>query len=258
MRNLFYYSFSLSLLCAFSACQKEATLGSTNQYLRKTTSRDGDSLNHTTYTYDSQNRLVSISRSFNQGQGEQYRINITYDAQGRMVSSNQTGNGIDSFQYDNQNRIVQKLHITPSSTTYPGRSTYSYDTKGRLIADTLHSYWANEIFEYTTYTYDQNDNVIEIQVFRNNAGVYYVERKVTLQFDTKTNPYYSLGSVLYFTSTDTNGIEYLLSKNNSIRKTFPNGDIISYNYIYTGALPVKATTTDSSDPGWISTDEFYY
>ena len=258
MRSLLFYSFTLSLLWMFSSCQKEATPGSTNQYLRKTTSRSGDSLNHTTYTYDNQNRLVSISSSFNQGQGEQYRIDITYDAQGRMASASQNRNGIDSFRYDNQNRIVQKLHITPSSTTYTGRSTYSYDTKGRLLADTLHSYWTNEIFEYTIYTYDQNDNIIEVKVFRNNAGTFYVEKTMQLQFDNKTNPYYSLGPVQYFIFSDGNGLEYLLSRNNCIKKTFPNGDVISYNYVYAGDLPKSVVTTDSSDPGWTSSDEFYY
>ena len=72
-----------------------------------------------------------------------------------MASATESYNGTDSFRYDNQGRIIEKLHITPSPATYPGRSTYAYDTKGRLIADTMHSSWTKEIFEYTTYTYDE-------------------------------------------------------------------------------------------------------
>ena len=257
MRKLLFYLCILSLLWTFSSCQKEATPDSTNQYLRKTTSRSGDSLNHTTYTYDNQNRLVSISSSFNQGQGEQYRIDITYDAQGRMASARHTRNGTDSFRYDNQNRIIQKLGTPSVSTPYLERSAYAYDIKGRLIADTLYSVWSNEIFEYTAYTYDQNDNVTEVQVFRNNAGVFRVEKTMQLQFDNKTNPYYSLGPVQYFIFSDGNGLEYLLSRNNCIKETFPNG-IVSYSYAYAGDLPKSVAITDSSDPGWIAGDEFYY
>jgi hypothetical protein len=262
MRKLLFYSFSLLFLWSFIACQKEVTQKLNQQQLKKTTSREGDSLYHTYYAYDDQNRLVSISSSNNQGQGEQHRIDFFYDAQGRMARAKQSHGDTYSFEYgfeyDNQNRIIQKLLITPSTAPFPGGSTYTYDIKGRLIADTLHSVWAKEIFEYTTYTYDQNDNITEVQVFRNNAGVFQVERTWHVHFDNKSNPYSSVGRLLYYLFSDGNGSEYLLSKNNHLKKTFPSGDIVSYDYVYEGDLPKSVATIDSSDPDWISNQEFYY
>jgi len=262
MHKLLSYSFTLFLLWTFSACQKEEDQDTGTRLLKRTSSKDADSLNSTYYAYDNQNRLTSISASISsaidQGSAERYRVDFVYDAQGRMASATETYNGTYTFQYDNQNRIIQKLHVTPTPTPYPGRSTYAYDNRGRLIADTLHSVWEKEIFEYTTYTYDHNDNVTEVQVYRNNAGIYHVERTYQAQYDSKYNPYKPLGNVLYYLFSDPNGREHHLSKNNRLRKTFPNGDIVSYSYTYEGDLPKSVTTADSSDPGWSSYEEFHY
>ncbi|HEV7331504.1 MAG TPA: hypothetical protein VGN63_10740 [Flavisolibacter sp.] len=148
--------------------------------------------------------------------------------------------------------------MKPTPAPYPGRSTYAYDSEGRLIADTLHSVWTKEIFEYTTYTYDQNDNVAEVQVFRNNTGTYHVERTYQVQYDNKHNPYKPFGIVLYYLFSDANGKEHLLSKNNCLRKIFPNGDIVSFSYTYEGDLPKSVTIADSSDPGLTFYREFHY
>lgn len=262
MPKLLSYSFTLFLLWTFSACQKEEDQNPVNRLLKSTSSKSGDSLSHTYYAYDDHNRLTSISAPIaspiDQVEEERYRLDFVYDAQGRMESATETYNGTYSFQYDNQNRIIQKLRMKPTPAPYPGRSTYAYDSKGRLIADTLHSVWEKEIFEYTTYTYDHNDNVTEVKVFRNNAGTYHVERTYQVQYDNKQNPYKPFGNVLYYLYNDWNGREYLLSKNNRLRKTFPGGDIVSFSYAYEGDLPKSVTTTDSSDPGWTSYKEFKY
>ena len=67
MRELLCYSFTLSLLWTFTACQKETTQKTNQQRLKKTTVKEGDSLYNTYYNYDDHNRLVSISSSENRG-----------------------------------------------------------------------------------------------------------------------------------------------------------------------------------------------
>jgi len=103
-----------------------------------------------TYTYDSFNRLTSITTP-------QGTISYTYDAIGRRTSTTVAGQASVNFTYDNANRLTQ---LTQGSSSI----SFDYDNAGRMTSIS----GSNGI--RVDYTYDAASNLTAI-VFKKDAGV---------------------------------------------------------------------------------------
>ncbi len=255
MPKLLPYPCIAILLWMLASCQKETAPTVDNAILKKTTIKSGDSLFYEYFINDSQGNLVSILDSDNNGHSRTRQL--LYDQQGRLASVTDRFD-LDpvftySFQYDNNNRIIKKLL---SGTTL--RHSYAYDALGRLIADTMMSYWSGDISRYTSYAYNQIDNIIEKMIFLNTGSVFQMEQDIHSQFDTKPNPCYHPGNLLYFAAGDEDGNDYILSRNNPVSRSFDDGTVVTFSYqYYSNGLPKSYAMTDNTDPLIIYGD-FYY
>ncbi len=93
-----------------------------------------------------------------------------------------------------------------------GGKCYEYDNRRKLITDTAYNYWSDEVFEYTTFAYDNNDNVIQSEVFNKNiSGEFKSDGKVSAVYDSKNNPYNNdIGLATYFIRNEI----FLISRHN--------------------------------------------
>jgi len=234
MLNIRLLLSAATLAFIFSACQKENTTLAEGTKLKMTTSQLNDSISYESFNYDNQNRVTLIEDSNNNG--AKYKMLIEYNAQGQPLKLTASQNQSYFFSYDNNGRIVKKLNQPASNSGNSIRNVYSYDSKGRLIADSVYSSWTNEVFSYTTYTYNENDNVVERKEYNNFMGSMQMENSVQLLYDDKPNPHNNLGTTLYFITND----DRYLSRNNKIQVKYQDGTIMGYEYEYqNNGLPKK-------------------
>jgi len=249
---LFLLALLFSLLLI--GCQKEITQDTSAPKLSSVLMKSDDSSARVNLNYDNQNRLTGYSFMIGQ---RIYKIsNLLYDNQGRLISySDTTSDGSRatySFSYDQNGRIVQKLatyYSNYSGSALPFKKTYAYDVQGRLIADTVFSFWSNEIGEYKSYKYDQNDNIIEKTVFNNLTGSLRPEYTVKMTYDSKVNPFHSIGMIWHYLTSDFFVDAFNVSKNNVVTEDYQNGSIVSYTYQYNSSnLPTKYVSIENIDP----------
>ena len=248
-------------LCTVVSCKKEGLPVAHGSRLKTVVSKWYDSLAYTYFIYDIQNRLTNVIDSNNNG--HKHNLRIDYDAQNRPIklTTTSTYNNLPfypdqscSLIYDSNGRIVKKVDDSPVSYVNVTRNTYTYDAKGRLIADTIHSYWANEIFSYTTYTYDNNDNVVETKMFEKSSGVIQMVETAISTYDSKTNPYKDLGVFMYIINQN----DLYLNKNNRNSENYQSGTKVNFDYqYYSNGLPRRVSTKDNSDPSITYIDFFY-
>lgn len=253
MRKLLFLSsilFSLLLI----GCQKEITTQDTSApKLLSVLMKSGDSSTRINLNYDNQNRLSGYSLTI--GQRIYKKSDLLYDTQGRLTGYSDTmSNGLRttySFSYDQNGRILQKMatYSNYSGSALPFRKTYAYDVQGRLIADTIFSYWSNDIAEYKTYKYDQNDNIIEKTLFNKITGSLQPESTVKMTYDSKVNPFHSIGMVWHYLTSDFFVDGFNFSRNNVVTEDYQNGSIVSYTYQYNNLnLPTKYVSIENTDP----------
>lgn len=249
---------AIILLAIFiSSCQKEITFTTTDPeatpdaMITRSVIKEGDSLLFLTYVYDSQKRLVSVIDS-NNNDHQRSQLHFVYNAQGRFDSVAYIGAPVPIsylFLYNSKGQIVQRREPYTSSNPNPIRNKYGYDAAGRLIADSIINYWSNEAFRVYSYSWDNNGNITESKTFDNNNGSFQLVQSRQFLYDNKPNPYYSIGKVLYFLGERMNGGEYLLTRNNLTKKTFANGEYLTYTYQYnSNGFPKSYTEIYSADP----------
>jgi len=261
MYKIQFAGFCLIILSTVLSCRKDDLPAANGSRLKMTVSKWYDSLSYAIYKYDNQNRLIGRVDSNNNGHKDS--VTIEYDGQSRAITATAAYafNGMSvgvpdqtySLIYNNDGRIVRKVAKPPVAYVNLTRNSYAYDAKGKLIADTNYSYWANEIYGYTTYTYDGNDNVIERKTF-DKLGTLQTGETMQASYDSKTNPYKDFGVLLYIIYQD----DRYLSKNNRISETYQGGERVSFNYSYfNNGLPRMFSKKDNSDPSITYRDFFY-
>jgi len=247
----------------FYSCKKEDLPRTTAGRLQRIIERAGDSALYTFFGYDAQNRLIAITDSNNNG--HLWKTSIEYNALEKPVnfkvlyrnnpSGIFTGNS-DSLIYSDNGRVIKKLSI---SYPYKAINTYGYDTRGRLTTDSGFSYWNNNEFAgYTSFTYDNSDNIVQWQTFyKSPAGDMNSGGIITASYNKENNYYKSLGLGIYFLRGDI----FLLSKENTTQIQYYDGTTWKYQYEYfSNGLPEKAAITHYYVNGFFNNTsiEFFY
>jgi hypothetical protein len=250
----------LILLLLLLSCKKEDNFTG-NEHLTKIDLVDssGQLLSTSEYKYDSAERLVMVPST---GSAGTVLIQIEYEPSGKpkscKVSNSRVG---DQLKFDFQTDAIGKIVRANGTAFQPNSSidshTYTYDGKGRLIIDSFFTQ-SGALNGYVNFEYDNNDNVIAYQLFNNQGASLYTQGRWTFQYDSKHNPFYQIGQLLY-TSLGGSGINYSwLSKNNPLSASLNNivitpGGGFRYQY-YSNSLPKTSAVRTSNS----LIEKYYY
>ena len=254
---------TILIFSLFCACKKDDLPNENGQLLQRIIFKSGDSILYTFFNYDAQNRLAAITDSNNNG--HLWRTFIGYNSLDKptkfkvLYRNNPNGSFTetsDSLLYNNDNHVVKKLFTSYSIQPYKTINTYNYDSQGRLITDTGYDYWSDEVYGYTTFTYDGHDNIVQWQSFYKSSDEFISGGIITASYNMENNAYKSLGLAAYFIR----GENFLLSKQNRTQVNYYNGTIENCKYEnYSNGLPKKAVISyNMGGPFSITIIEFFY
>lgn len=259
----FAFTFTI-LLSLFCACKKEDLSNAGGQRLQKIISSSGDSILVTSFSYDVHGRLTSIIDSNNNG--HVWETFIDYNDQGKPVkfkviySSSANNFGTESFGsllYNNNNEVVEKMFSSTFNGPYKKIHSYAYDAGGRLVGDTTYGHWSDEVYSYTTFTYDANSNVAQWEQYSKSSGTMQSDGITTASYNTMNNPYVNLGSAAYFIREE----NVLLNRHNRVLTNYYDGTTGSYTYEYYNNGLIKKIVAYYDDAGTRSLEgirEFFY
>jgi YD repeat-containing protein len=188
------------------------------------------------FNYDGQNRLIEITNSA--GPKETF----TYNPQGRLTTYTVASILSYNYTYDANGRIISKTGTPILVNLLVDDYAYTYDASGRVIADSV--YTLGSLIGYSTYQYDNNNNISGYQYFTKSGATFTTEGLISIQYDNKTGPYGQSGSLLFYTQGDYSYI----SKANMVSQTRGQTVIMPANY-YTfkyysnGLLRSRANTS---------------
>lgn len=122
----------------------------------------GHQSNYTTaFAYDDEGNLVAWTR--NEGS---YTTTYDYDEEGRIcaLSEGETGDPwrFITYTYDDEGRLEGRLHTTTND--YAMYAQFSYDDKGRLTKVVETDQKLGEVYETTTYEYDDTGNLVRVDL----------------------------------------------------------------------------------------------
>lgn len=183
---------------------------------------------------------------------------IDYDAAGRVqqiTSRQRLGNDAiyNLWQYDADGKPTVRIYISElerdTVTHY-----YSYDSGNRLIKDSLFNNKNKRLVEYTVYTYDARDNVVEWNRYSNAFGTLVTELKAVATYDQNPNPYRSVGSTVYTYWY----FNFGRSRNNPLTIVYSDGTKETYQYqYYSNGLPRSAVKSVSA-PRYATRENILY
>jgi len=154
--------------------------------------------NTTSYTYDSQGNLTSITDPL--GNATVYE----YDSVGNLTRETDPVGNVTTFTYDSRGNKLTETDALGNTTTY------TYDAIGQVLSVT------NALGNITTYTYDSSGNRIsETDANGNTTTFSYDPYNRMIE---KTDPLGNTTSYAYD------------SRDNLISKTDPNGNTRTYTY----------------------------
>jgi len=245
----------VSLLVA--ACTKDDPVSAGESRLTMTIGRWHDSAAYAYFYYDQQKRLTSLVDSENTNYSKRF-ASFVYDVTGKLVKSiytNDVNNTVaqDSFWYDDD-RIIRKTYS--DSWNNSGNITFSYDGQGRLTGDTSYYNRTGNLYGFTDYTYDGDDNMVSWQEHHDELGVMKSWGITSASYNNSINPYYDLGVPLFVITRDNS----VLSKHLRKQVTYYDGTIQNFVYEYYPGGNVKKLTLISAQYGYTdsTTLEFFY
>jgi hypothetical protein len=202
----------LAIAFIFQACQKDKNATATDSggsRLQKVTklSKAEDATRSRSFYRDTLNRIVRVldSMTFNTDNNSlaswDNPMSIEYDAQGRvgiitsrLILLNDAIYNL--WQYDANGTPKRRIYIDELA-----RDTithiYTYDNQNRLLIDSLFNHKNKKLIDYTIYTYDSHDNVVEWNRYTNASGAIKNELKVQAVYDHQPNPYRTVGSSVF-------------------------------------------------------------
>ena len=255
---------ALSLFCFFSSCKKDDFPELGDKLLKRMVTQSGDSILYCTFQYNTENRLVAITDSNNNG--NVWKTSILYDTEGNPVKFwtlwRNGGNSIfseatDTLVYKN-GKLTEKLSKLPFPNSFDGvRHVYTYDEKDRLIVDSIgYTNAAKEVYAYTSFTYDDSDNVVKIEEFNKWSGTMASISKITATYNSDKNFYSNIGSTLYFIT----GSYLMLCRHNKTQVVYEQNNITeNYTYQYDKGLLKRMILSRSTGGRFgITTFDFYY
>lgn len=180
MKKLLIYGCVLAM-CAAAACKKDKQNASVYLLKQQITddSADGLPLDTANYTYDSQNRVTTITDGTSPSK---ITITITYDSQNRVVAGK---------KYDNNGNLFIEYDFF-----YRGDTT-GYIFHGGSLADTAYvtfnsKHQVTQITSghsgYDIFTYDTRGNVASSQSY-NNDGSFNINDQGDYSYDNMKNPF---------------------------------------------------------------------
>jgi hypothetical protein len=244
----FYLIILVFILTAINSCSKDNNAsdddnaecssigGAANQLKSIQRSQDG---NPTCYSYDVQNRLISINRN-------SYIIFYTYDGNENIISSyNQQNSGeIDSerlYEYDALQRLINykfyDIEIEFSylenivSITRISPDGYPVPQELELNENGLVSKLVQEDGDYLVFSYDDVGNLISSQYFTSDEEP---GNSTVFAYDSNPNPYYGLLNSIY------------LERFIDINGYFTISDI-RFPYLPYNLTTISTVRTDSTD-----------
>ena len=252
--NLVYLSF-LFLVLLFCTCKKDhsgppepkGTTLDRSEY----TDNIGGSVSILVYNYNSYGDLVSISSGSGTGLGSDTLI---YESAGKLLEYRAGSVWKTTMEYDGNGRIIKKTGILSQNTTPFVTTLYTYDNIGRITADSSIDD-TGKVYEYHSFSYDNNGNMISYQISRrfNGDSAYTSDGPVIVTFDHHPNPNAKFGKWVYYGDGD---FTYLFKENSLSEKVgqlelkIPPDVIYEY---YSNGLLWKTTSER-----FHSTTKYYY
>lgn len=171
----------LLLLALASGCKKNETIDSNPPVIAgcRLSSIDRGATDKHTYTYDSQGRITTMTRTTanNLGAAQQFVYSFTYDANGKLTSSSWTldgkADGTARYSYDSGrittvnstyadgktsvgnlryfvNNRISEFILTSTRENATGRRYYEYDASGILVKTGFSDLKGNKFYEVVT------------------------------------------------------------------------------------------------------------
>jgi YD repeat-containing protein len=255
------------LICLFSACKKDTlTDNTTGKRLQRTVSRWQDSLFYVAFSYDSANRLITVTDSNNTNKGDRLIRSIQYDNLDNPVKSVlvyhfKAGDTrwleTDSLVYQN-NRVVKRIIMSNSYTLNANLTVhkYTYDSKGHLVADSV-SGSNNQTYFVKHFTFDENDNLVQWQTLP--TGNNYND-EMTALYSAEKSVYNSLGGMLYFWIWNDAMMSPLMMSEHAVRqvKYTTSGTNYFYSYEHDPRGLITKVGIGADDNSSYFTTEFFY
>jgi hypothetical protein len=252
------------ILFVLNACKKdEATTNTNPQRLQKIIYSEGDSILYTFFNYDENNKLIFLVDSNNNGHFWQTFIQYNLQSQPmkiKVLYRNSPGASFiewsDSLIYNSDQKVIKKFLNSYPSNTYKIQNTYGYDVQGRLLADTMYNYGSGDVYGYTRFIYDGNDDITQWQSYNNSSGTMQAGSVIIATYNSSINPYNALGLLTYFIREENS----LLSGHNYLQVKYYDGTTVDYSYqYYNNGLPEKVVLMDNrGGPFSTRTIEFFY
>ena len=112
-----------------------------------------------------------------------------------VIPDNNNKSGTINYEYNDNGQLIKSTYIASfGSSQY---SKFSYDgSSGMITKQTL--YWDNKKTGYIEYSYDEKGNLVEeiLYNYTPSTGVAEIITTTLYEFDNKTNPYKSIGSLM--------------------------------------------------------------
>jgi len=207
------------------------------------TNASGNDINNSleiNYTYDSNNRISSMSSSETSGSDSfDFSANYTYDSNGRLTSSISQG---QTTTYDYSGNTV--------NINFNGNSVIQLelDNDGKVTR-------LNSANFYKIFTYDNNGNLILNEEFDNND---LLTKKYEYNYDQNFNPFFNQLESIYLEKfigffagsgrsfTDSFYFDFPYLKNNLVSNSFNDGTPNTYVFdLNSEGFPVTISETQS-------------
>ena len=182
----------------------------------------------TSYTVDNYGYYLTIATQANEN-SEATLIKKEYNNNGNLIKYTDAEGRISQYTY---NHIGKRL----SKTTNNKMTQYEYNKKGYLISK------ITPLNKKTSYIYDENNNVIEKNIYASDNTLYSIEiatydyrNQLILTIDAHNNKikyfYDSKGNLIEIKNPMGNSNIFEYNLNNQLAKIiFPEGNIIKYIY----------------------------
>jgi hypothetical protein len=265
MRNLFPVAVAISIL--FFSCHKtDGTTEAPGTRLKQVITNQAvrDSNVFTFFLYNDNAQLIRVSDSFHVLTNNLHYLDTVssypflYNPQGNLQKIDYREGSVYGALYDvriynGQNRLLENTRIDQynNDTAVTG---YRYDGSNRLIGDSTMSTGHPGRIEWSTYVYDDNDNIVKWQRILDSAGTILKLDSSEITYDANPNPYHSFGMSLY----SLKNIEQVLSKNNIVQQRFSNGSVFNYQYAYFSNRYPKDVFVTVTSPNAIPNREFHF
>jgi RHS repeat-associated protein len=232
-----------------SSCTLRGTISSTYDSQGHVLSRTDENGHTTTYTYDSNGNVASVTVPTGSGNAT---TSYTYNSFGEVLTTTDPLGNVTTNTYDANGNVLTVTTPAPNGSTAASVTTFTYDSKGELltIKDPLNNvttltYYATGLINtitdaqnnVTTYAYDTHGNRTSVKDANNQT--------TTFAYDTGDR----LKTITYpgSTGTTTFGYDY---RGRRTSVTDQNNKTTTYTYDDADRL---LTVTDAAAPGNVTT-----